>query len=94
MSAATYLLFLLALGCLLAVVVVISLWRHKKSGMGAVQLVGKQAIAQTDLTPEGSVLIDGELWRAASLDGTTIASQERVEVTRIEGLLLIVKRSS
>lgn len=94
MSAATYLLFLLALGCLLAVVVVISLWRHKKSGMGAVQLVGKKAVAQTDLTPEGSVLIDGELWRAASLDGTIIASQERVEVTRIEGLLLIVKRSS
>jgi membrane-bound serine protease (ClpP class) len=93
-SASTYLLLLFGLGSLLALVVVISLWRHKKSGTGAVRLVGKQAIAQTDLTPEGSVLIDGELWRAASLDGTTIACQEEVEVTQIEGLLLIVKRGA
>lgn len=94
MSATTYFLLLLGLGSLLALGVVISLWRHKKSGKGAVQLVGKQAVAQSDLTPEGSVLIDGELWRAVSSDGTTIASEERVEVTRIEGLLLIVKRAS
>lgn len=94
MSATTYLLLLIGLGSLLAFVVVISLWRHKKSGIGAVQLVGKQAVAQTELTPEGSVLIDGDLWRAASLDGTTIACQEQVEVTRIEGLLVIVKRAS
>jgi membrane-bound serine protease (ClpP class) len=93
-SATTYLVLLLGLGSLLAIVVVISLWRHKKSGTGAVQLIGKQAVTQTDLTPEGSVLVDGELWRAASLDGTTIASQERVEVTQIEGLLLVVKRAS
>lgn len=94
MSATIYLVLLLGLGSLLAIVVVISLWRHKKSGTGAVQVIGKQAVAQTDLTPEGSVLVDGELWRAASLDGTTIASQERVEVTQIEGLLLVVKRAS
>ena len=94
MSATTYFLLVLGLGSLLALGVVISLWRHKKSGIGAVLLVGKQAIAQTDLTPEGSVLIDGELWRAVSLDGTTIAFEERVEVTRINGLVLIVRRAS
>jgi membrane-bound serine protease (ClpP class) len=94
LSAINYLLLVLVLGSLLTFVVVVSLWKHKKSGIGTVQLIGKQGVAQTDLAPEGSVLVDGELWRASSADGTTIASKNRVEVTRIEGLLLVVKRSS
>ena len=92
MSASTYLLLGLGLAALLLAIAVISLWKHKKSGTGRIQLLGTPAIVHTQLEPEGAVLIDGELWRARSLDGTTIAVKERVRVVRVEGHLVIVKR--
>ena len=92
MSASTYLLFGLGLAALLLAIAVISLWKHKKSGTSRIQLLGAPAIVHTELEPEGAVLIDGELWRARSLDGTTIAVKQRVRVVRVEGHLVIVKR--
>lgn len=83
------LLFLLAVA---GGAVVFALWRHKQSGMGQVELVGVKALVQTELTPEGAVLVKGELWPARSFDGTSIAANERVEVAGIEGHLLLVKR--
>jgi membrane-bound serine protease (ClpP class) len=71
---------------------VISLWKHKNSGMGRIQLLGAVALAQTDLDPEGAVLIAGELWRARSVDGTTIAAHSQVEVVQLQGHLLLVRR--
>lgn len=70
----------------------ISLWKHKKSGIGRIQLVSVQGLAQTDLDPEGAVLIAGELWQARSFDGTKIAANEGVEVLEVQGHLLLVKR--
>ncbi len=40
------------------------LWRHKKAGMGEVNLVGALASVEESLSPEGAVLVRGELWRA------------------------------
>lgn len=71
---------------------VMALSRHKKSGTGEIQLIGAEALVHSELTPEGAVLIEGELWRARSLDGTSIAAQVRVEVAEVDGHLLLVKR--
>ena len=92
MSAFAYLLLLLALAALLLTILAVSLWKHKKSGIGRIQLLGVSAYAQTDLDPEGAVLIEGELWRARSFDGATIAAHEHVEVVQVQGHLLLVKR--
>ena len=92
MSASAYLLLALGLTALLLAIAGISLWKHKRSGMGRVQLLGATAYAQTELDPEGAVLIAGELWRARSFDGTSIAANEQVEVVKVQGHLLLVKR--
>jgi membrane-bound serine protease (ClpP class) len=39
--------------------------RHKKRATaGALHLIGSVARVETDLEPEGSVIVEGELWRA------------------------------
>ena len=38
--------------------------RHKKRAVGSLRLIGSIARVETDLQPEGSVIIKGELWRA------------------------------
>jgi len=61
-----------------------------KSGSEA--LVGKKGIAQGDLSPEGYIRINLELWRAvADSAGQKIASGTEVEVVRAEGMKLIVR---
>lgn len=92
MSAFAYLLLALGLAALFLAIGGISLWKHKKSGTGRVQLLGATAYAQTELDPEGAVLIAGELWRARSFDGTSIAADQQVEVVQVQGHLLLVKR--
>ena len=92
MSVSAYLLVAVALAALFLAIASISLWKHKKSGTGSLQLLGARAHAQTDLNPEGAVLVAGELWRARSLDGTTIAAHSQVEVVQLQGHLLLVKR--
>ena len=92
MSVSAYLVLAIGLAVLLVAIAGISLWKHKKSGMGSIQLLGARAHAQTDLDPEGAVLVAGELWRARSFDGTPIAANEPVEVVQIQGHLLLVKR--
>ena len=92
MSAFSFLLITIGLATLLAAVAGISLWKHKKSGTGKIRLVGATALVESELSPEGAVLIDGELWRARSLDGTTIPVNQQVEVAGLEGHLVLVKR--
>jgi membrane-bound serine protease (ClpP class) len=92
LSTTAYLFLALGLIALLVSVSVISLWKHKQAGTGRVQLLGASAVFHTELEPEGTVLIQGELWRARSLDGTSIAAQQSVEVARVEGHLLLMKR--
>jgi membrane-bound serine protease (ClpP class) len=56
-------------------------------------MVGRLAVARTALAPEGQVMIDGELWRAVSQDGT-VAAGEPVRIEAIDGLTLKVSRSA
>ncbi len=77
---------------ILVAICLIALSRHKKSGTGKIQLLGAEAYVESQLNPEGAVLIQGELWRARSEDGMSIASQERVEVVAVDGHLLLVRR--
>ena len=74
--------------------IVVALSRHKKSATSEVQLVGARALVDSELAPEGTVLVDGELWRARSADGSNIASQTIVRVVGLSGHLLLVEHWS
>lgn len=53
-------------------------------------VIGAIAEAQTDIAPEGTVLTNGTLWRARTME-TGIAAGARVEVKATEGLVLLVE---
>jgi membrane protein implicated in regulation of membrane protease activity len=56
-------------------------------------LVGEEAIVTEPLEPSGgAVRIHGELWSARSIEGT-ISAGERVQIERVDGLKLYVRRS-
>jgi len=63
--------------------------RRNKVTTGSQGLIGETGIAQTDLSPEGTVFVHGELWRARSRQ--PVANGEQVRVTRITGLRLEVE---
>ena len=65
--------------------------RHKKSGSGHVRLVGSTGLVDTKLDPHGTVLIQGELWRACSNDGTGLAPGSKVKVVGTLDHLLLVR---
>jgi membrane-bound serine protease (ClpP class) len=54
-------------------------------------LVGKIGITKETLNPYGIVLVEGEDWSAESEDGV-IEKNEKIEVTKVEGLKLKVKK--
>jgi membrane-bound serine protease (ClpP class) len=66
---------------------------YRPSATGEAAMVGRLAVARTALAPEGQVMIDGELWRAVSQDGT-VAAGEPVRIEAIDGLTLKVSRSA
>jgi len=66
---------------------------YRPSVTGESAMVGRLGVTRSALAPEGQVLIDGELWRAVSQDGT-VAAGEPVQVAAIDGLTLKVTRST
>jgi membrane-bound ClpP family serine protease len=58
---------------------------------GAEGMIGQEAVVADALDPDGTVLVEGERWRARSLDGD-IASGESVEIVSVERLSLEVRR--
>jgi membrane-bound serine protease (ClpP class) len=52
-------------------------------------MLGTIGVAETDIAPEGKVLLRGEYWNAASAE--PIGKGEKVEVIALEGLRLTVK---
>src|SRR5580692_3502875 len=52
--------------------------RRKKALLGADALVGSAASAMEALTPEGHVLVDGEIWRAVASAPVTVGAKLRV----------------
>lgn len=56
------------------------------------QLVGEPGEVRSMLNPEGFVMVEGEIWRARSEDGSRVRVGESVRVTRIDGTVLMVER--
>lgn len=65
---------------------------HKKTVTGSEAMVGTQGRVVRLLNPVGAVFVAGERWKAISVDDT-IAVDENVEIVRVEGLTLRVKRA-
>ncbi len=62
--------------------------------MGQETLIGQNGTARSDIAPHGNVQLGGELWSAAlAEDEAPIPAHARVEVVRVEGLRLIVRRA-
>jgi membrane-bound serine protease (ClpP class) len=66
---------------------------YRPSVTGESAMVGRLGVARSPLTPEGQVMIDGELWRAVSQDGAVTVG-EPVRVAAIDGLTLKVTKSA
>ena len=65
--------------------------RRAKARTGSDAMLGWLAIAQTELAPEGQILVRGELWRAKLTSSDSfVAAGERVKVLRADGLTLEV----
>jgi len=58
---------------------------------GIESLAGKKGRAKTDLNPSGTVLVEGELWKAESVSGD-IAEGSEITVTAVEGFKMRVKK--
>jgi len=65
--------------------------RKRKKTAGAESMIGKTAITKTSLNPKGTVLIEGELWTAISINGE-IDVEKEVVVKKVEGLNLWVTK--
>jgi membrane-bound ClpP family serine protease len=82
---------ILACFALIALAIVIALYRHKKISRGEVRLIGELCQVNTNLTPDGTVIVQGELWQARSLDGTFIAPPSLVRIVGAQDYLLLVR---
>ncbi len=65
---------------------------RRQAVVGLPTMVGTKGKARSLLSPEGQVMIKGELWGAKSIDGN-IAVGEAVTVVGQDGLQLIVRRA-
>lgn len=63
----------------------------RKPSTGREGLVGERGLATTDVAPTGQVFIHGELWNVTASE--PISKGETVEVVRVVGLNLVVKRA-
>ncbi|MEO0076688.1 MAG: nodulation protein NfeD [candidate division WOR-3 bacterium] len=66
---------------------------QKKVTTGKEGLIAATGVAQTDLAPEGTILIHGELWTALSVEDK-IKKGEKVIVVAIDGMKLHVKKQT
>ncbi len=65
--------------------------QRRRIATGAEALIGKSAVAKTGLDPKGTVLVDGELWKA-EVDSGKVEPGEEVTITKVEGLKLYVTK--
>jgi len=64
---------------------------HKKQVTGSEGMIGMEGEGVEPLIPVGVVRVEGELWKAKSVDGD-VAAGEGVEILRLNRLTLEVKR--
>jgi membrane-bound serine protease (ClpP class) len=65
---------------------------RSRSPVGAPALVGQTGVAREPLSPEGQVLVQGELWRAV-VRGAPVDEGMRVRVVDVHGLTLTVEKA-
>jgi membrane-bound ClpP family serine protease len=75
----------------LALLVVVALYQHKKAGVGDIRLLGEIAQVDTALEPEGTVIVCGELWRARSKTAAHIPARSRVRIIGFEDHFALVE---
>src|SRR5690349_15440266 len=63
--------------------------RRRPASVGPQTIVG----AHGEVRPDGHVAVRGELWQAHTEDGEPLEPGEEVDVVRVEGLSLVVRRS-
>ncbi len=86
-------ILLIAVSVAILLVTLAAFLHHRKGATNAVDVIGKTGIAQKTLTPEGAVMIAGELWRARTNNETHIKQGERVRVCGASGHLLLVEHA-
>jgi membrane-bound serine protease (ClpP class) len=64
---------------------------QRKVTTGKEELIGKAAVAKTELNPKGMVFVDGERWTAV-VDNGRVEPEEEVIITKVDGLKLTVTR--
>ncbi|HEX9629143.1 MAG TPA: NfeD family protein, partial [Pyrinomonadaceae bacterium] len=69
---------------LLLIALISFLSLRKRFANRDLRLIGEAARVETTLTPDGTVIIGGELWPARSIDGLVIASRRRVRVVSVD----------
>ncbi|HEY6231337.1 MAG TPA: NfeD family protein [Pyrinomonadaceae bacterium] len=74
-----------------AAAVVIALYFHKRNAVGDIRLIGEMGHVDTELDPEGTVIVAGELWRAKSKTGTSISARSQVRVVALVDHLALVE---
>jgi membrane-bound serine protease (ClpP class) len=80
---------LIAAICIVAFLVLLALrTRTAKRLNGVEKMVGEVGVVKTELNPEGTILVNGEYWRATSDHAIPVG--EKVAVTRVHNLLLHV----
>jgi membrane-bound serine protease (ClpP class) len=82
---------IIALIVALSLAIVVALYRHKRAGTGPVIVIGQTGEVASDLRPEGTVVVYGEVWRARSRDGSPLNGKTRIRVVGVEGHLLVVE---
>jgi membrane-bound serine protease (ClpP class) len=61
---------------------------------GEESMEGRMGTARTDLSPKGSVQVGGELWTAElEEDGSKLPAGTKVQVVKVDGLRLIVRKA-
>jgi len=74
-----------------SILLITYLSRRKKAETGELRLIGMTAVSRTVLDPEGAVLVNGELWRARSVDGRSVQPEAFLRVVGSMGHLLVVE---
>ena len=66
--------------------------RREQPELSVVGLVGHMAEVATDLAPRGTVRLENQLWTAVAQNSEHIGAGEKVEVVKVDGIILNVAR--
>jgi len=82
-----------AVAIAISVIIAIIRGQRRRLVTGVEEMVGKVAVALTELNPKGTVQAEGEIWNAVTEKGR-IEPDEEVRITKVEGLKLWVIKNS